>query len=238
MSEKYAVMPMSDYISACDTIKEKLGADSNQIKSGILPDKIGEVFEAGKQAENDEFWGELQNYGNRTQYNGAFQATMWNDTTYNPKYPIVASMGNNMFAYNTVLTDTKVPIDISGVSGSSGASYVFQGASAMVTIRSIKVKSSQTYTNFFQSCSKLKNITFEGEIGRSISFADSPLLTPNSMRSVIDHLVNYKGTTNEGKYTVTFTDDCWNALDAEGLFDPEENLGWRDYVETFLGWNT
>lgn len=231
MNGNYAVMPMSDYISTCDTIKEKTGADDNHFLSGELPDKIDEVFKAGIQ----EHMNRLQNYGNKTQYNGAFQATMWNDNTYNPQYPIVASMANNMYAYNTAITDTKVPIDISGA---SSAVYLFQGATAMVTIVLLKVKSSQTYTNFFQDNSKLKNITFaEGsEIGRSISFADSPLLTAVSAISVINHLVYYKGTINEGKYTVTFHANAWTRLQTWWASE-HDGQDVKEYIAS-LGWAT
>lgn len=234
MSGKYAVMPLEDYEAACDAFQEKTGSNINQVKSGELPTKINEVFEAGKQAEYDEFWGKLQNYGNKAQYNGAFQANIWTDTTYTPKYPIVASYGNSMFSYNARITDTKVPIDISEA---TQALYVFQGSTTMVTIRSLKVNASQTYTKFFQDCSKLKNITFaEGsEIGRTISFADSPLLTVESMLSVINHLVNYAGTSNANKYSVTFHANAWSRLQTWWQTENEGNV--KDYIAS-LGWKT
>lgn len=235
MSE-HAVMPMAHYEATCDTIQEKTGAESNHIKSGELPTKINEVYEKGKQDGVDEFWDKFQNNGGLQDYNYAFCSTAWTMELYKPKYPIRASYSNMLFAYNTNITDTLVEIDVS--SSTSNRTQMFNGASKLETIRMLKVLSGMSYSNMFTGCSKLKNITFEGEIGRSISFQSSPL-TPESMRSVIEHLVNYAGTSNDGKYTVTFTDACWGALEADLDYPaPEDGMTWREYVDVILGWNT
>ena len=46
---QYAIMPLSDYKSTCDVLREKTGS-TGTIKSGELPDKISEVYEKGKEA--------------------------------------------------------------------------------------------------------------------------------------------------------------------------------------------
>lgn len=237
MSEKYAVMPMSDYTDLCDTIKEKTGATSNHIKSGELPTKIGEVYEAGQKSEYDRFWDKYQYNGNPMGYTYAFAGARWMDDTYNPKYEIkVRTAANSCFYYNNTITDTKVPIDVMSEPVNQ-IDYMFRGCSNLKTIRLLKVQRSLAYTNVFLGCSKLENITFEGEIGTSISFADCPLLTPESMISVIDHLVNYAETDNDHAYTVTFTDACWNALE-EYMGTQSGDTSMRDYVDIVLGWNT
>lgn len=79
----------------------------------------------------------------------------------------------------------------------------------------------------------MENITFEGEIGRSINFSYSPL-SVESMKNVIEHLVNYTGTEKELSYTVTFTEACWTKLEADST---APNGGtWKEYVAS-LGWN-
>ena len=114
--------------------------------------------------------------------------------------------------------------------------YVFDGMTLLETIDNLTIKDTGnvTFTNAFTNCTSLKNITFGGVIGRDISFAYSSL-TPASMKSVIEHLANYSGTKNAYKYTVTFTDDCWAALEADST--APTGTTWAEYVDS-LGWNT
>jgi hypothetical protein len=192
------------------------------------------VFDAGKQAEYDRFWDELQNYGKSKGYPNAFSYTMWNDKTYNPKYTFKVSGCNNMFMSNTNITDTKVPIDFRGNGGQIFG--LFNGCTKLVTIRTLILDATkQTFNNYFLSCKALKNITFEGEIIRDIDFSYSPL-SVDSMKNVIGHLAKFVGTENELSYTVTFTDECWAALEADS--HPDSGGLWRDYVTYGLGWNT
>jgi hypothetical protein len=53
------------------------------------------------------------------------------------------------------------------------------------------------------------------------------------MADVINHLKNYKGTSNEGTYTVTFNGTCWTALEA--TTPPDGYASWKSYVQE-LGW--
>lgn len=236
MSEKYAVMPLADYEAACDAFQEKTGSNINQVKSGELPEKINEVFEKGKQAEQSDFWDTAQKNGTvAMSYTSAFQSELWTDETYNPRYKIYPTGCNQMFYGNKAITDTKVEIDLTYQTNNRIA--LFYGASNMVTIRKIKSLAAIGWDNSFLGCTSLKNITFEGEIGRTISFQSSPL-TPVSMRSVIEHLVNYAGTSDDGKYTVTFTDACWGALEADLDNPAPYGITWREYVTNDLGWLT
>ena len=201
------------------------------------------IFDAGKQAEYDRFWDEFQEYGNRTNYSGAFSYGGWNDKTYNPKYTIRPSSCNNLFQANTAITDTKVAIDLTHPGGNQKFG-LFNNASKLVTIRKLIVNESTVFTtsagnNSFSGCKALKNITFEGTIGRNIDFSDCPL-SVESMVNVITHLAYYRGTENEYKYTVKFSDACWEALensdyDHTGHFAFGET--WRDGCGYF-GWNT
>lgn len=88
---------------------------------------------------------------------------------------------------------------------------------SLVTIDKIICSSTgnQNFTQTFNGCSKLKNIAFEGVIGRSISFSVSPL-SVESIKNIISRLKDYSGTDNEYTYTVTFKTSAFNALEAEG----------------------
>lgn len=189
------------------------------------------VYEKGKEAEYDSFWDKYQNQGNKTNYTYAFYSTRWDDTIYNPKYDIIASNANNIFS-QTGIKNTLVPIDITNVTGGNSAG-MFQYTSKLETIKKLIVNEDSVYLNCFVSCTNLKNITFEGTIGRSISFADSPL-TVKSMKNVIEHLKDYSGDeTNRGKYTLTFSDACWGNLEASGAAPDGDT--WGNYIIK-LGW--
>ena len=149
----------------------------------------------GMQSEYDRFWDAYQQRGNRTVYTSAFYGS-WTDATYNPKYPIKVSQGNSLFGDSDV-TDTKVPIDITG--STTNHSGLFVG-SDIITIRKLIVAAHNAYNNTF-STSSLEDITFEGEIGKNISFSQCEKLTDASVQSIIDHL---KDMTDATAPTLTF----------------------------------
>ena len=110
----------------------------------------------------------------------------------------------------------------------------FLGSTWLHTIEVLRSRETTVYSSdAFRNCKGLKNITFEGVIGRNISFSYSPL-TVKSMKSIITHLKNYAGTDKEGTYKVTFSSACLTALEAEGATSPNGNT-WTEYM-TDLGW--
>ena len=118
----------------------------------------------------------------------------------------------------------------------------FQSATNLVTIPRLNVSKATNLTNTFAGTSALENITFEGVIPISISFAFSPL-SIESMKSIITHLKDYAGTTGEYTYTVTFKASAFEALEAEGATaeytDAEGNttlITWAEYIDN-LKWN-
>lgn len=197
-----------------------------------LRKNIDDVYKAGIQSEYDRFWDSFQQKGLAyISYANAFDYDRWTDEIFNPKYPIKPSDCNNMFM-RSALTDTKVDIDLT-CSIMTQAFYLFE-SSKLITIRKLIVPINRSYTRYFNGCNSLRNITFEGEIGRSIDFSYSPL-TVESMKSVITHLANYTGTDKEGTYTVTFNGACWEALEADST--APDGSTWKLYVDS-LGWLT
>ena len=109
----FAVMPISDYVGACNVIREKTGS-SDAVKSGEMADKIKAVFEAGKassgfddgfnEGQNTEhmaFWDTFTNNGKRTNYNNAFycdcDAVGWNKNNLKPPYQLKPTTCTQMF---------------------------------------------------------------------------------------------------------------------------------------------
>lgn len=192
-----------------------------------------EVYEKGKEDELKSYWGDYQNNGEPTYYAYAFYSAKWTDVMYKPQYDFICrSTVNNMYLQSGV-TDTIKPIDITALTSNSSAMFSY---SKIKTVRKLIVGEHNTFDKCFQSCSKLENITFEGTIGRSVSFADCPL-TINSMKNVIEHLKNYAGTSSEFTYSVTFSSGCLTMLEAlDPATDPSPNgNSWTQYLDD-IGW--
>ena len=209
----------------------------------------------GKQEEYDRFWDSFQNNGTRDGYQYGFAGRGWSDETFKPRYDIIPvsnvsymfstcyitdlekalngvklsfsriTVGSHVFAYCLYLT--VVPeIDITTAQYSTLSNW-FDGATALTTIRKIKVKEDTTYTNAFNNCTKLANITFDGVIGTDINLQHSPL-TKTSMKNIISCLKDYSSTG--GTHTLTLKADRENMLtDAEKAV--ATNKGWT------LVWN-
>ena len=99
-------------------------------------DRYDEGYSDGKEAGRDAFWDAFQENGNRRTYNWAFFGTKWVDACFNPKYDIIIEGdATNAFA-QTGITDTKVTIDISNCSNTTG---LFNNSLTIKTIRKLKV---------------------------------------------------------------------------------------------------
>lgn len=130
---------------------------------------------------------------------------------------------------------TRIPtISLINATATAVTSTMFYDVPSLTTIEKI-ISSKETvfYPNMF-SCKILQNITFEGEIGTSISLKTCPL-TAESAKSVITHLVNYAGTEKEFTCTVSLSDNVWGLLAEET--DAPNGKTWVEYVDS-LGWNT
>lgn len=92
--------------------------------------------------------------------------------------------------------------------GTSGTFYYLFGSDEKLqSIEKIILKQSgeQKFNNPFSGCSALREIRFEGVIGNDISFQDSPLLTHDSLMSIINHLKDFSGTTTTMTLTLRTT---------------------------------
>lgn len=254
----YAVMPITDYANTCDAIREKTNI-SDVIKSGELSEKVSDVYNAGKRAEYDEFWDYVQSNGKRTNYLMAFGGSVWDNTTFKPKYDLKPTNAGRMFWYTSitdltgilknqdVVLDTSNATDVSYLLASPNLIYapvidirkaktsntgLCSNSNKLVTFEKIIVSADNGALDF-TSCSKLANITFEGEIGKTLNMQWSPV-TVESMKSAILHLKNYAGTDYELSYTIKFPSTRWIMLEADST--SPTGTTWKEYVAS-LGWN-
>lgn len=84
----------------------------------------------------------------------------------------------------------------------------------------------------FNKCRSLKNISFTGTIGASISFSDSSLLTTDSLHSIVYALADKTGSTT--KPTLTLNSASWTAL--EETTPPTGSSSWHEYITNVKGW--
>lgn len=168
-------------------------------KANSLPD-ANERFEAGKKSEYDRFWDAFQQNGERNFYDSAFFREYWDDTTYNPKYPIYCETSNGARqAFNvSYISSTKVPIYCI----STSLSFTFADATRLKSIPLLSLENVTEYNNAFTRCPALEELNIVGTIEKNgFSVADSPLLTHDSLMSIINCLKDYAGSGTT--YTVT-----------------------------------
>lgn len=218
----------TDIQAIADTIREKTGSEDS-FKVRDMANGVNEVYEAGKEAEQRAFWETLQQGGARTNWQYAFTGAWWTDEIYNPIYPItIGSTNTNMF-YNCEITDSKVPLDVRGVK----LNYTFRQAK-FKTIPELIVDESTDVNQAFTTCTALIHISITGTFGLSVTMSACSILTVASMKNIISHLKNYKGTEKEGVYSLTLNSIAKENLEKEGATSPNGNL-WTEYVYD-LGW--
>ena len=164
------------------------------------------VYDAGKQAEQYDFWNTFQKGGNvEVNYQHAFSHGRYTDETYNPIYPLKCDSYNTTASqyifYGSSITDTKVEII---VGQSRATTSCFQNCKQMHTIRKLTLNGSNSMTDTFSNCSALVNIEIGGVISRNMDIHWSPL-SKASIKSIIEHLSD----TESGR-TLTLSESAVN----------------------------
>lgn len=197
----------------------------------------------------DNFWGSIQDNGNRTNYTYAF--AYWVDANFIPAYPIRPTSSGHMFmgaqiteipdggrwdfSQSTAMTYVfsscsiqRVVPSISTVSASD-LSALFGWNSAIKEIGEIVLREdgSQKVTYMFDNCSNLEVVNFRGKFGQNISFAQSTKLDHNSIASIVDALLG----TASGK-TLTLSRTAVNNAFDGGSVGSE----WLNLIATKSNW--
>ena len=204
-----------------------------------ITEEAQRVYEAGKAQQEYEWW-DIMTPISRTTYLYAFYGAWWDDTNYNPIRSLNPTLNPQFMFAQSSITNTKVPIILASGKNATNMGSCFRDAKKLVTIVELVVDEFVKMENHFQSAAALKNLTITGTIGKSANFQWCPL-TPESMKSVILHLKNFTGTGSEYSTTVNFNDECWEALEAAALENPDEYAPpkgdtWKQYVDS-LSWN-
>lgn len=222
--------------SAKTAIKTAIENKGVTVGDGLIDtyaEKIDEIPMGGSDNYYDTFWDILQNYGEASDYRFTFSYRRWTDEIYNPKYPIKQNgyaYTRSMFENNANITDTKVPIEI--LNSTPTNTSVFTGMTTLVRIPKLIVGGNASFNMWFNNCQALTDITIEGSIDVTISFAWSPLNKP-SIINVFDVLLS----TATGQ-TVTFKKTAVDAAfeTSEGANDGGTSDEWNTLVASKPNW--
>lgn len=214
--------------------------------------------EEGIKSEYDRFWDAYQQNGNRTNYRCAF-GNQWTDDIFMPKYDIIpqgAWTGSSMFKYSS-LTDLPALLKRAGIvldtSKETHMDDMFRETACTApcidmtsatyvnlmffyyyghTVEKLIVHEGIEWVSAFQNASNLKNITFEGTIGKSIDLHWSPL-SKESILSVFNAL----SASSEGQ-TVSFSRAAVNTgfETAAGAADGATSEEWLALANTRSNW--
>lgn len=113
MATNELLIKRSTLVGITDAIREKTN-DTGAIAVPDIPDKINDVYEAGKKEEYDDYWETIQNHDQPSElYTGAFGAWMTAEK-FKPKYKTfkVRTRGDMMFIRCAFDGE---PLDLSGI---------------------------------------------------------------------------------------------------------------------------
>ena len=156
----------------------------------------------GRERERSDFWDEFQDNGNRKNYRNAFWFSCWTQENYNPQHDFIVENGNEMFRYSLIENTVKT-LDFSAAGTTS--LRVFGNATKLKSIPSLVVSETVTFSNWFENCTALTEITMSGAIGNDFDIRWAPLT-----KASIESIVGCLSSTASGK-TLTLNKEAVNA---------------------------
>lgn len=216
------------------------------------------VFDAGKGKSELAMWDFITNKGKRVFYEYAFKS--WGGEYFRPPYKIVpTSRSLCMFEESNIKKIESKYLDLSKITIGNAADntsnnyctfrycenleevedigmpaggyyYTWGWCYNLHTVAVMRCRKEGGYRSPFGECKKLRNITIEGVIGNNFSMAYCPLLTAESLISIIDALFDFSGTANEYTRTLTLHKNAITTLESLGSNSPNGNT-WVEYID-------
>ena len=172
----------------------------------------------GQQSEYDRFWDNYQDYGNRTNYEDAFNAAggMWNDETFRPKYDLI--FGNGYYGYSAFkrlsVTNLAETLENLGVqldtSRCETLAYLFQSSTTQ-RIPTIDCTNAHVYApsgleySFFDcgSLHTIDKLIVTEQLNYVQTFHYCPSLVNIVFDGVIGNDISFRDSTNLSKASIT-----------------------------------
>ena len=227
-----AFIKVNDYKNICDKVREKTGSTEN-LKAEEIPAKIDEVYAGGKTDGNREMWDNLTANNTRMDIGLLFAQSKFDyiRPPYKLVPTAEGTLNQTFFKAKKLKKIESAYFDFSnkkrGTFASVALHYTFNSCTSLEEIEDIglqpdftlantfswsgikkiaciRVDENMKYDAAFTGCPKLEEVTFEGVIGQNgLSFADSPLLTKESLLNIIGCLKDYSTDTSGTSHTVT-----------------------------------
>lgn len=213
-------------------ITDKINAQSFPEKINEVYEK-GSVD--GVKEKNDAMWKELLNGGKSRGYDYYFMGRAWNDSTFNPTYDIkvgydcMVSMFQDCGIQDLrgILNRNGVVLDVSEGGNMTNMFFrakithmptlnlikgkpagLFSGLTSLQTVEKLIVNEYYAIgSSFFQNCTSLYEITFEGNINYNLNLQWCPLNTA-SIVNVVEHL--WEGSLGK---TLTLSGDAVSKME-------------------------
>lgn len=152
------------YKNIANVIREKTGSEE-MFTPEEMPGGIDGIYEAGKQAQYDEFWLNVANNQARASYYRGFN--YWANEYIRPPFKIVptARQGHhyivqdckNLLKVEKAYFDLSQISDLSQTNAQNGNLGVFSGCSKLIEIEDVGLPAA-AYSNTFYDCVKLEKI--------------------------------------------------------------------------------
>jgi hypothetical protein len=166
---------LREYLSNLANKFRSILGTTEKINAQHFPDKVVEVWEAGKQAEYDRFWDNIQADLNNKKigYSYLFAGGYWNDTTFKPKYDIVGGATNLDGTFmRSYITDLKAILErenkVIDFSNNTYITDLFR-SSTITHIPALKFTNSPNLQHIFNGCKNLHTID-ELDIGEKVTY--------------------------------------------------------------------
>ena len=185
-------------------------------KTAELAEKVGEVFDAGKNSEWDAFWEDATRTG--VSWQSRFASAVWTDVTFKPRRDIKpAGYANNLFSYSFItdlvgiLNECGVVLDTSNITVRSD--YMFSDCKLLTRVPYLDLRKAtwgRILANMFNNCAKL--VSIEGihlaEDGSqqlddsSSAFNSCTALKEVRFYGIIADELNFRWSTNLSKASI------------------------------------
>ncbi len=168
-------------------------------KMTAIAENMPRIYKKGQ----DSFWDKYQDNGNRLKYDYAFAGNGWTDEIFSPRYPINAQKIQKMF-YNSNITSTKVPIDLTNMIAEDSADTMFSQCPSLKEIPSLTIGRNTVFAGSFDYSYELEKIGFKGELWSEISLAESEKLTDETLIQLVHIAKDFLHDDDESVQAMAF----------------------------------
>lgn len=200
-------------------IKNKLIEAGVDVPAGTptadYAEKVGTLYNRGKQAEYDAFWDSYQQNGDRVDYRHAFAGLCWTNDIFKPKYDI-KPVGNGNAGYMMfrdsnlegdmveLLNRTGVKLDVSGISG--GPQYIFSLCRRITRWGELDCSNFTALDSAFNNSfllNKIDKLIVNSETKFSSTFTGCTALKDITFGGVIGQNIDFSSCTQLSKASIT-----------------------------------